>query len=145
MIFEKALPERDALRRAIDQHYFADETECVRALLSQLDLDPAANQRIQSTARRLVEAVRARSKGGLDAFLHEYGLSSQEGVALMCIAEALLRIPDDERQLAAAGLVGRDRADTIVVAVSDEPAQISGKTVGLGSQLVNPRCGEDFQ
>ena len=35
-------------------------------------------------------------KGGLDAFLHEYALSSPEGVALMCLAEALLRIPDAE-------------------------------------------------
>ena len=47
-------------------------------------------------ARRLVAAVRRErlGKGGIDAFLHEYALSSQEGVALMCLAEALLRIPD---------------------------------------------------
>ncbi len=98
MIFEQPLPERTALRRAIDQHYRADETQCVGELLSQLELDSEANSRIASTARRLVEAVRARAKGGLDAFLYEYGLSTQEGVMLMCIAEALLRIPDDETQ-----------------------------------------------
>src|SRR5690606_17762469 len=39
---------------------------------------------------------RAREQGGLDAFIHEYDLSSREGVALMCLAEALLRIPDPE-------------------------------------------------
>ena len=44
----------------------------------------------------LVAAVRRErlGKGGIDAFLHEYALSTQEGVALMCLAEALLRIPD---------------------------------------------------
>ncbi|NIQ27779.1 MAG: hypothetical protein GTN86_05015, partial [Xanthomonadales bacterium] len=66
------LPERSSLRRAIDEHYRADETACVRALLAQLELDPDAKNRIQSTAQRLVEAVRARAKGGIDAFLHEY-------------------------------------------------------------------------
>ena len=54
--------------------------------------------RVQATARGLVEAVRSRSNGGLDASLQEYGLSTQEGVALMCIAEALIRIPDDDSQ-----------------------------------------------
>jgi RHH-type proline utilization regulon transcriptional repressor/proline dehydrogenase/delta 1-pyrroline-5-carboxylate dehydrogenase len=52
--------------------------------------------KIASTARRLVEEVRQRrlDKGGLDAFLYEYDLASTEGIALMCLAEALLRIPD---------------------------------------------------
>ncbi len=98
MIFENPLAERTSLRRAIDEYYRADETTCVRELLGQLEIDPDAKDRIQTTARRLVEAVRARAKGGIDAFLHEYGLSTQEGVMLMCIAEALLRIPDDETQ-----------------------------------------------
>ncbi len=53
---------------------------------------------IITTARQLVETVRRErlGKGGLDALLHEYALSSPEGVALMCLAEALLRIPDSE-------------------------------------------------
>ena len=47
--------------------------------------------------RRLVEALRAKTpSGGVEGLIHEYALSSQEGVALMCLAEALLRIPDDE-------------------------------------------------
>ncbi|HYN37939.1 MAG TPA: bifunctional proline dehydrogenase/L-glutamate gamma-semialdehyde dehydrogenase PutA, partial [Rhodospirillales bacterium] len=73
-----------------------DEAACVRALLAGLDLPEDARARIDARARRLVEAVRARRLGeGLDAFLHAYGLSTQEGVLLMCIAEALLRIPDE--------------------------------------------------
>ena len=61
-------------------------------------LPAEARDRIAATARRLVEAVRRErlGKGGIDAFLHEYALSSPEGVALMCLAEALLRIPDAE-------------------------------------------------
>jgi len=39
---------------------------------------------------------RRKKQGGLDAFLHEYDLSSEEGIALMCLAEALLRHPDSE-------------------------------------------------
>ncbi len=61
-----------------------------------LQLPGESLRQIAARARQLVEAVRAErlGKGGLDAFLHEYGLSSQEGVLLMCIAEALLRVPD---------------------------------------------------
>src|ERR1700730_6635956 len=54
--------------------------------------------RIADRARTLVAAVRRErlGAGGIDAFLHEYTLSSPEGVALLCLAEALLRVPDSE-------------------------------------------------
>jgi RHH-type proline utilization regulon transcriptional repressor/proline dehydrogenase/delta 1-pyrroline-5-carboxylate dehydrogenase len=60
--------------------------------------DPADAARIVTRAGELVAAVRARASGavGLDAFLQEFSLSSREGVVLMCLAEALLRIPDAE-------------------------------------------------
>ena len=98
MVFKKPLSERDDLRAAIDAHYRADETECVNALLGQLELPADSRDRIQAYARKLVEEVRSetRHQGGIDAFLHEYGLATHEGVLLMCIAEALLRIPDSE-------------------------------------------------
>jgi RHH-type proline utilization regulon transcriptional repressor/proline dehydrogenase/delta 1-pyrroline-5-carboxylate dehydrogenase len=100
MIFEKPLPQRSPLRQTIDRAYRANETAHVRALFSELDLTPESRTRINDLAHRLVASVRAHrvGKGGIDAFLHEYGLSTQEGVMLMCIAEALLRIPDDETQ-----------------------------------------------
>ncbi len=87
-------------RAMIDQHLRADETACVRRLLGDLDLPGERVRRIDARARQLVEAVREErlGKAGLDAFLHEYGLSSQEGVLLMCIAEALLRVPDEATQ-----------------------------------------------
>ncbi len=98
MIFEGSSPPPDALRRAIAQAYRADEGECVSVLLAAADLGPLADRRIAARAQNLVAAVRAgrQGAGGIDAFLQEYELSSQEGVVLMCLAEALLRIPDGE-------------------------------------------------
>ncbi|MGZ8995850.1 MAG: trifunctional transcriptional regulator/proline dehydrogenase/L-glutamate gamma-semialdehyde dehydrogenase, partial [Rhodospirillales bacterium] len=100
MTFARQADERPSPRTAIDVHLRADETACVRGLLENLQLPSESLRRIDARARQLVEAVRADrlGKGGLDAFLHEYGLSSQEGVLLMCIAEALLRVPDEATQ-----------------------------------------------
>ena len=96
MIFATDPPEPDAGRAAIGALYRADETAVVEALLREAALDPDAKARVAARARALVETVRAAqpAQGGIDAFLHEYSLSSQEGVVLMCLAEALLRIPD---------------------------------------------------
>ncbi len=78
--------------------YLTDEQALVRELVEAADVGQAARSKIQATAERLVEAVRRTkaNEGGIDAFLQQYDLSSQEGVLLMCIAEALLRIPDAE-------------------------------------------------
>ena len=88
---------RPCLREEIAAAWLADETATVRGLLPLAELEAAAKGRVTQRATRLVEAVRAARlrRGGLDAFLHEYDLSSEEGVVLMCLAEALLRIPDD--------------------------------------------------
>ena len=85
-----------ALREAITATHLADEDQCVARLLSMADIDAQRRARIDRNARALVAAVRksARKRGGLDAFLRQYDLSSQEGIVLMCLAEALLRIPD---------------------------------------------------
>ena len=84
--------------RAINGDFLADEETTVRALARSARLDDETSARAQETARQLVQAVRQAPSGksGLDAFLRQYDLSSQEGVILMCVAEALLRIPDDE-------------------------------------------------
>ena len=93
-----APPPAAPLRAAVRADARRDETEAVAEILAAADLAPEARDRIAGAARGLVAAVRRerRGKGGLDAFLHEYALSSQEGVALLCLAEALLRIPDAE-------------------------------------------------
>jgi len=81
---------------AINRRFLADETECVRELAAFARLDPATKVEVRKLAVSLVDAVRANRtrKGGLDAFLRQYDLASREGVILMCLAEALLRIPD---------------------------------------------------
>jgi RHH-type transcriptional regulator, proline utilization regulon repressor / proline dehydrogenase / delta 1-pyrroline-5-carboxylate dehydrogenase len=73
------------------------EDQAVTRLLHALELTGGARHRAVATAIALVEGARARrdERPFLDAFLQEFGLSNQEGIALMCIAEALLRIPDD--------------------------------------------------
>ncbi len=80
----------------INDHYLADEEKLVRALAKAADPGDVTRQKIQETAQQLVRAVRRNTsnEGGIEAFLQQYDLSSDEGVLLMCIAEALLRIPD---------------------------------------------------
>ena len=80
----------------INDRYLANEETLVRELTEAADPGDAAREKIQGMAARLVRAVRKNtaSDGGIDAFLQQYDLSSEEGVLLMCIAEALLRIPD---------------------------------------------------
>jgi RHH-type proline utilization regulon transcriptional repressor/proline dehydrogenase/delta 1-pyrroline-5-carboxylate dehydrogenase len=74
-----------------------DET-IARALLAAANRSGDAEARIDARARRLVEATRAGSGGlgGIEDFLHAYALSTKEGLALMVLAEALLRVPDAE-------------------------------------------------
>ncbi|WP_094283780.1 trifunctional transcriptional regulator/proline dehydrogenase/L-glutamate gamma-semialdehyde dehydrogenase [Brucella ceti] len=93
--FAPPIREQSALRQAITAAYRRPEAECVSALAEQATLPEETRQQIRSTARKLIEALRAKHKGtGVEGLVHEYSLSSQEGVALMCLAEALLRIPD---------------------------------------------------
>lgn len=88
----------DFSRNKLDSAYLSSEEGCVGFLLTGFDINAAAQKRIQERARRIVSAVRRKQlvKGGIEAFLNEYDLSSEEGVVLMCLAEALLRIPDTE-------------------------------------------------
>jgi RHH-type proline utilization regulon transcriptional repressor/proline dehydrogenase/delta 1-pyrroline-5-carboxylate dehydrogenase len=82
--------------RAINRWYLADESAVVRELLPMARLEGSASERVVREAVELVDSVRRRRKGtaGIEAFLQQYDLGSREGVILMCIAEALLRIPD---------------------------------------------------
>jgi RHH-type proline utilization regulon transcriptional repressor/proline dehydrogenase/delta 1-pyrroline-5-carboxylate dehydrogenase len=84
--------------RAINADFLADEEALVRRLADAARLDAGARAQVKARTVQLVEAVRRErlAKSGLDAFLRKYDLSSQEGVILMCLAEALLRIPDDD-------------------------------------------------
>ncbi len=95
-LFADHAPPWPAVDDAIARHYLADEAQTVRFLLDHARLEPARAQAVQRHAQRLVTAMRRHrhETSGMDALLAEYDLSSREGVMLMCLAEALLRIPD---------------------------------------------------
>lgn len=86
------------VRAAICAAHRRDERQAVQWLLSQVHENAPWKDAIQTLACTLVEKVRSERvhASGVDALMHEFSLSSQEGVALMCLAEALLRIPDSE-------------------------------------------------
>ncbi|SDA35455.1 trifunctional transcriptional regulator/proline dehydrogenase/L-glutamate gamma-semialdehyde dehydrogenase [Sphingomonas sp. NFR15] len=84
------------LRAAITAAYRRDEAEALAPLLAAATLDDPTRAKVRETAHTLVTTLRAQKRGsGVEGLVQEYALSSQEGVALMCLAEALLRIPDD--------------------------------------------------
>ncbi len=95
-IYEETARPPQGLREAINRLFLADEDERVTQLIEEARFTPEAGQRVSERARSLVEAVRkqASDQSGVEEFLHHYDLSSEEGVVLMCLAEALIRIPD---------------------------------------------------
>jgi RHH-type proline utilization regulon transcriptional repressor/proline dehydrogenase/delta 1-pyrroline-5-carboxylate dehydrogenase len=109
-------------------------------LLAAAVRDPGAEGRIDTRARRLVEAIRSRSGGlgGIEDFLHAYSLSTKEGLALMVLAEALLRVPDAltadrliEDKLAAGDWSEASRSGAFLVSAS-------AWTLGLTARVIQP-------
>ncbi len=126
----------------ISLHLFADETALVKQLAAEALLGAEDRVRVADLARGLVAAVRAnrRNQGGIDAFMQEYSLSSEEGVVLMCLAEALLRIPDAETadKLIADKIGGKDweghlgQSESLFVNASAWGLMLTGRIVELG-------------
>ncbi len=130
-----------ALRAAITAAWLRDETEHVRELLEQARLPAAEQAQAQKLAADLVKRVRARAQdqGAIEAFMRQYDLGSEEGVLLMCVAEALLRIPDQET----ADKLIRDKlgdadwekhlgqSDSVLVNASTWGLMLTGKLVNL--------------
>jgi RHH-type proline utilization regulon transcriptional repressor/proline dehydrogenase/delta 1-pyrroline-5-carboxylate dehydrogenase len=83
-------------RQAIRDYYLADEYQVIRELIADAQLSQAERGEISARAADLVRSVRKSAKATvMEKFLAEYGLTTKEGVALMCLAEALLRVPDN--------------------------------------------------
>ncbi|OUD10555.1 bifunctional proline dehydrogenase/L-glutamate gamma-semialdehyde dehydrogenase [Marivivens niveibacter] len=83
------------LRPAIDAQTYADPSVSLTQLIKLADLSAETRAEIARSTAKLVDQIRTHSEPGLmEVFLAEYGLSTDEGVALMCLAEALLRVPD---------------------------------------------------
>ena len=88
------------LRQAVSAAYLEDEDTVLQRLIEKARMTPAEEAATGVLARDLVSQLRSarHRKSGVDAFTQEYALSSEEGVVLMCLAEALLRVPDAETQ-----------------------------------------------
>jgi RHH-type proline utilization regulon transcriptional repressor/proline dehydrogenase/delta 1-pyrroline-5-carboxylate dehydrogenase len=95
-LFDAGHPAPPVASAAITERYLADEAAVVAELVERAALPPAQSARVRREAGSLVAAIRRRQQdaGGVDALLRAYDLSSGEGIVLMCLAEALLRIPD---------------------------------------------------
>ncbi|WP_286340398.1 bifunctional proline dehydrogenase/L-glutamate gamma-semialdehyde dehydrogenase PutA [Ferrimonas sp. YFM] len=136
-----------SLREAISVNHGADESDYISELLQLVPQDQATIDRITERAERLVHEVRSVEKKGLsvgiDAFLQQYSLDTQEGIILMCLAEALLRIPDAATAdaLIEDKLSGADWAshlkgsDSVLVNASTWGLMLTGKVVTLDRTL----------
>jgi RHH-type proline utilization regulon transcriptional repressor/proline dehydrogenase/delta 1-pyrroline-5-carboxylate dehydrogenase len=133
----RLVPPRDE----IAANHLIDEQRLLDRLVERAVFSEDERRRTSDLARRLVYAARAdRGKhAGVDAFMREYGLSSDEGVILMCIAEALLRIPDTET---ADALIAeklseghwekhRGHSDSMLVNASTWALMLTGRVVKL--------------
>jgi len=125
--------DRSGVRRA----YRPDEEQAARERIDQARLNPNQVRDATATARALVKGVRAHKPSGVDAFLHTYDLGSDEGIAMMCLAEALLRIPDAHTadELIADKLAGPDwseklgRSDSSFVNAATFSLLLTGKVL----------------
>ena len=91
-------PNQSPTRLRMTENYARDEALVVGDLLRIAEVDADTNQRIQATATQLIQGTRGKrgEQSAVESFMRQYDLSSEEGVLLMCVAEALLRIPDAE-------------------------------------------------
>jgi RHH-type proline utilization regulon transcriptional repressor/proline dehydrogenase/delta 1-pyrroline-5-carboxylate dehydrogenase len=121
--------------------YAPPDEELAASLLAGTPRESAAEGRIDARARRLVEAIREKKigLGGVDDFLHAYSLSTKEGLALMVLAEALLRVPDAatadrliEDKLAAGRWRDGDIRSTALL------VSASAWTLGVAERIIHP-------
>src|SRR6476646_479632 len=125
-----------------DAPYAPDDAALIQRFVAATRLDEAAEKRIDALATRYIEAIRSGSGliGGLEDFLREYSLSTREGLALMVLAEALLRVPDAATQdrLIADKLAGADwsvhagEAESWFVEASTWALSLSSRLVASG-------------
>jgi RHH-type transcriptional regulator, proline utilization regulon repressor / proline dehydrogenase / delta 1-pyrroline-5-carboxylate dehydrogenase len=121
--------------------YAPPDEELAASFLAGAVRESAAETRIDARARRLVEAIREKKTGlgGVDDFLHAYSLSTKEGLALMVLAEALLRVPDaatadrliEDKLAAGRWLDGDIRSTALLVSAS-------AWTLGVAARIIHP-------
>src|SRR5262245_56223384 len=119
--------------------YAGSDEEIARQLLREAPRAAEAERRIDGRARMLIAGIRGRAGGlgGIEDFLHEYSLSTKEGLALMVLAEALLRVPDNatadrliEDKLLAADFSRHEvRSDSLLVSASAWALGLSARII----------------
>src|SRR5579875_1818779 len=129
---------------AIDVLKYQDERETIAALLKACPLDDTARALVEADAETLVRAARrsAKRQGVVESFLQEFSLGTKEGLALMCLAEALLRTPDaDTRDRLIAEKIGSadwashlGQSDSLFVNASTWGLMLTGKLVDVDEE-----------
>ncbi|MDD3764179.1 MAG: bifunctional proline dehydrogenase/L-glutamate gamma-semialdehyde dehydrogenase PutA [Nevskiales bacterium] len=140
-----AIAPESPQRAAVSRHFLAEEAPLVQRLAVEAQRPPEVADAVCRTAAAWVERVRGMRdrQSALDAFMRQYDLSSEEGVLLMCLAEALLRIPDDEtaERLIADKLAPADwaahlgRSESLFVNASTWGLMLTGRIVRLSPQV----------
>ncbi|MBS9778223.1 MAG: bifunctional proline dehydrogenase/L-glutamate gamma-semialdehyde dehydrogenase PutA [Gammaproteobacteria bacterium] len=136
----------EVLLSQITQNYIIDENDYVQALLDSMHFDEQQLDDQKKDVELLITDIRKEADGGsgIDSFLQEYSLDTEEGIILMCLAEALLRIPDAETADAliedklsdAAWDKHLSKSDSLFVNASTWGLMLSGKVTGLGKSSV---------
>lgn len=129
----------------LQQKKFQDENDVLARLLSRQPLNAQVRKSVKAKAEKLVTGAReaAKNHGVLESFLQEFGLANREGLALMCLAESLLRVPDDDTQdkLIAEKIRSGDweahlgHSDSIFVNASTWGLMMTGKIVSVDDDM----------
>ncbi|NUX01717.1 bifunctional proline dehydrogenase/L-glutamate gamma-semialdehyde dehydrogenase PutA, partial [Wolbachia endosymbiont of Madathamugadia hiepei] len=90
-----SIQEPNELRKRLQGFYRTDEKSCVRYLVEKAELSADSKNGIYNIAKQVVEKIKGNKLDIIDSFMQQYSLSNDEGIALMCLAESLLRIPDN--------------------------------------------------
>ncbi len=137
----------DELFKAVSDNYIVDEEQYLSELIKLVPSSDEAIERVTRRAHELVNKVRQFEKKGLmvgiDAFLQQYSLETQEGIILMCLAEALLRIPDaatadaliEDKLSGAKWDEHMSKSDSVLVNASTWGLMLTGKIVSLDKKL----------
>lgn len=138
-------PSLDALREAISANYAVDEEQYLTDLMQLVPDNANDNAAITRDTQRLVSKIRERHDNGdtIQAFLQQYSLDTQEGIILMCLAEALLRIPDADtaESLIRDKLSGADwakhfrKSESALVNASTWGLMLTGKVITMDKRL----------
>ncbi|UWI83088.1 bifunctional proline dehydrogenase/L-glutamate gamma-semialdehyde dehydrogenase PutA [Wolbachia endosymbiont of Howardula sp.] len=90
-----SIQKPNELRKHLQGYYRIDEKSYIRYLVEKADISSDSKNRIYNIAKQVTEKIQGHKLKIVDSFMHQYSLSNDEGIALMCLAESLLRIPDD--------------------------------------------------